>query len=174
VRRATPNYIPYLEGGTYALLPAMVVPRFLEPGKIESQAGLNLLSVRYGLQYVDSTSATTIGWGLVAEAYANFGSDGVIVVGLLFGAISGFLMRLSTGAAPLSLPMFVTIAATLTLFNVEMDFSYLVVTLAQTMAAVLVLAALPHLLRGRRRQLRTPDTAGLAEGGRALRDAHGT
>jgi len=154
VQRTTPGVIPHLEGETYALLPAMVVPRFLEPDKPVSQAGLNLLSVRYGLQTVESTLNTTIGWGLVAEAYANFGFAGVISVGALFGAFCGFVMRLSTGAAPLSLPMFFAIATTLTLFNVEMDFSYLVVTLTQTMAAVLVLATLPHLLPGRRRQAR--------------------
>ena len=29
VRRATPDFIPYLEGETYALLPSMLVPRFV-------------------------------------------------------------------------------------------------------------------------------------------------
>jgi hypothetical protein len=171
VERVTPDYIPYLEGQTYALLPSMLVPRFLEPDKIQSQAVLNLLSVRYGLQYVDSTAATTIGWGMVAEAYANFGVTGVIAVGCLFGAFCGFLMRLSTGAAPLSLPMFVTIAATLSLLNVEMDFSYLVVTLAQTMAAVFFVALIPRLLPNRRRA--GGKRPAYAPGDARLRDARG-
>src|SRR5207244_12888029 len=72
VQRTTPDFIPYLEGKTYALLLAMLIPRFFEPEKTVSQAGLNLLSMRYGLQTVESTARTTIGWGLVAEAYANF------------------------------------------------------------------------------------------------------
>lgn len=173
VQRATPDFIPYLEGGTYALLPSMLVPRFLEPEKTESQAVLNLLSVRYGLQYVESAASTTIGWGMVAEAYANFGFAGIPVVGFLFGAFCGFLMRLSTGAAPLSLPMFVTIAATLTLLNVEMDFSYLAVTLAQTMATVLLLAVLPRLLPRRRGKMQSPAAVEFASNESTLRDAHG-
>jgi hypothetical protein len=111
---------------------------------------LNLLSIRYGLQTVETTARTTIGWGLVSEAYANFGYWAVIVIGALFGAICGALMRLSVGAPPSSLPMFITIAATLVLLNVEADLSYLLTTLAQTLAAILIVAALPFLLRRRR------------------------
>src|SRR5439155_4662914 len=147
VQRTTPDFIPYLEGETYALLPSMLVPRFFEPEKTVSQAGLHMLSMRYGLQTVESTARTTIGWGLVAEAYANFGFSAVFGVGALFGAICGALMRLSVGARPNSLPMFVTIAATLVLLNLEADFAYLLMTLAQTVAAILALAAVPYLLR---------------------------
>ena len=98
VQEATPSIIPYLEGGTYALLPSMLVPRFLEPEKTESQAGLNLLSVRYGRQRAEDTYKTTLGWGMVAEAYANYGNPAVIIVGALFGAFCGMLMRLSATA----------------------------------------------------------------------------
>lgn len=151
VQRTTPDFIPYLEGETYAMLPSMLVPRFLDPDKTVSQAGLNLLSMRYGLQTVESTARTTIGWGLVAEAYANFSYWAVVAVGALFGAICGALMRLSVGAPPNSLPMFVTIAATLVLLNVEADLSYLLTTLAQTIGAILMIAAVPFSLRARRR-----------------------
>ena len=147
VQRTTPDFIPYLEGETYALLPSMLVPRFLDPEKTVSQAALNLLSIRYGLQTTESIARTTIGWGLVSEAYANFGYEAVLVVGALFGVICGALMRLSVGAAPNSLPMFITIAATLVLLNVEADFAYLLTTLAQTLAAILIVAALAYLLR---------------------------
>jgi hypothetical protein len=151
VQRATPDYIPYLEGETYALLPSMLVPRFVDPEKTVSQAGLNLLSIRYGLQTLESVARTTIGWGLVSEAYANFGYSAVIMVGALFGAICGALMRLSVGAPANSLPMFITIAATLVLLNVEADFAYLLTSLVQTLAAILIVAALAYLLRGQRR-----------------------
>jgi hypothetical protein len=153
VQRTTPDYIPYLEGETYALLPSMLVPRFVDPEKTVSQAALNLLSIRYGLQTLESVARTTIGWGLVSEAYANFGYWAVIMVGALFGAICGALMRLSVGAPPNSLPMFITIAATLVLLNVEADFAYLMTTLVQTLAAILIVAALAYLLRGRRRAI---------------------
>jgi hypothetical protein len=168
-QRATPDFIPYMEGETYAMLPSLLVPRFVDPDKPESQAGLNLLSLRYGLQSVGSSANTTIGWGLVAEAYANFGYLGILPIGLLFGAMCGALMRLSIGAAPLSLPMFVTITATLTLFNVELDLSYLMVTLAQSIGAVVLIAALQSFLQRRRplalTLLSPPPLAGEGKGG---------
>jgi hypothetical protein len=161
-QRATPDFIPYMEGETYAMLPSLLVPRFVDPDKPESQAGLNLLSIRYGLQSIESAANTTIGWGLAAEAYANFGYLGILPIGLLFGAMCGALMRLSIGAAPLSLPMFVTITATLTLFNVELDLSYLMVTLAQSIGAVVLIAALQSFLRRRRRAAFPPAAMELA------------
>jgi hypothetical protein len=111
---------------------------------------LNLLSLRYGLQTVESQASTTIGWGLVSEAFANFGYSGVVIIGVIFGAGCGLLTRLSAGAEVNSLPMFVTIAATLVLFNLEADFAYLLVTMFQTVAAILLSSALVRLVAGRK------------------------
>lgn len=152
VQEATPKFIPYLRGETYVMLPAMLVPRFLQPRKLASQAALNLMSVRYGRESEEATSKTTIGWGLVAEAYANFGNLGVIAAGVAFGVLCGILMRLSTTAAAASLAMLVTISSALTLCNVELDFSSLVLTLLQTIAGILAFAALSRFVRRRSRQ----------------------
>ena len=149
VQEATPSIIPYLDGGTYALLPSMLVPRFLSPEKTESQAGLNLLSVRYGRQRAEDTYKTTLGWGMVAEAYANYGNPAVIMVGALFGALCGVLMRLSATAAPLSLAMLMAIASTLALCNLELDVSSLVVSMLQTAGGILLFAALPRVVKRR-------------------------
>jgi hypothetical protein len=149
VQDATPAIIPYLEGETYALLPSMLTPRFLNPEKLESQAGLNLLSVRYGRERAEDTYKTTIGWGLVAEAYANFGNPGVIGIGMAFGLLCGILMRLSATAAPVSLVMLVTISSALTLCNLEMDFSSLAMSLLQTAGGILLFALLPRFVNRR-------------------------
>jgi hypothetical protein len=149
VQEATPSIIPYLEGGTYALLPSMLVPRFLEPDKTESQAGLNLLSVRYGRQRAEDTYKTTLGWGMVAEAYANYGNPAVIMVGVLLGAFCGMLMRLSATAGPLSLAMLIAIASTLALCNLELDVSGLVVSMLQTYGGILLFSALPRVVKRR-------------------------
>ena len=149
VQEATPKIIPYLEGETYQMLPQMLVPRFLEPDKIESQAVLNLLSVRYGRESTEDTAKTTIGWGMVSEAYANFGNLGVMTVGAVFGLLCGLLMRLSATAGPTSVAMLIAIASTLTLCNLEGDFSYIMVTLFQTIAGVCMFAVLPRI-RSRR------------------------
>src|SRR5262245_14600840 len=82
VQRLAPNDVPFREGEAYALLPGMLVPRFLEPDKIASQGSMNILNIRFGLQSVEEANKTAIGWGLIAEAYANFGYLGVIGVGL--------------------------------------------------------------------------------------------
>jgi hypothetical protein len=149
VQEATPRIIPYLDGGTYALLPSMLVPRFLEPDKMQSQAGLNLLSVRYGRQRAEDTYKTTLGWGMVAEAYANYGNPAVVAVGVIFGALCGFLMRLSATAAPLSLAMLMAIASTLALCNLEFDVSSLAVSMLQTSGGILLFAALPRVVKRR-------------------------
>jgi hypothetical protein len=149
VQEATPMVIPYLYGATYAYLPKMLTPRFMQPDKIESQAVLNLLSVRYGRERAEDTYKTTIGWGMVAEAYANYGNYAVLIVGVIFGVFCGLLMRLSAMASPLSLSMLITIAATFNLCNVESDFSYLTVTLFQTIVGIFVFAAMPRFVRSR-------------------------
>lgn len=157
VERETPDFIPYLEGETYELLPSMALPRFVDEDKVVSQAGLHLLSIRYGLQTPESIQSTTIGWGLVAEGYANFGLWGVLGVGAIFGMICGWLTRFSTGASANSLPMFITIAATLVLMDVEADFSYLMVTLGQTVFATLLLAGPLALSRFSRARAQRPN-----------------
>ncbi|MGA3006737.1 MAG: hypothetical protein ABSE59_02480, partial [Opitutaceae bacterium] len=43
------------------------------------------LSIYYGLQLPEDTAKTTIAFGLLAEAYANFGFYGAGLLGLVFG-----------------------------------------------------------------------------------------
>lgn len=138
VENSTPDFVPYLGGETYELLPHIILPRFIEPEKVRSQAGLNLLAVRYGLQSLDATDRTTIGFGPVAEAYANFGFTGVLVVGAVFGALCGAITWFGAGGSAISPRMLMSIAATSALLNVEADLSFLLVTMAQAMGGVLV------------------------------------
>jgi hypothetical protein len=145
VQQATPRVLPFLEGKTYTLLPSMLVPRFVDPDKPSSQSVLNLLSVRYGLQNVGGTASTTIGWGLIAEAWANFGFIGVVAIGIVFGALCGAITLLSCGASLASLRMLAAIAATSVLLNIEADLSYLLVTMLQTIAAVFIAGTLPMI-----------------------------
>lgn len=138
VQRLTPDTIPYLDGETYALLPTYLVPRFLDPDKTFSQAGLALLNIRYGIQTREGVATTTIGWGIISEAFANFGYVGVLGVGILFGALTGWFTRWSAGAPPLSLPALLSIVALITLTNLEVDLGYMLVNLWQALAATLM------------------------------------
>jgi hypothetical protein len=90
----SPEKIPYLYGETYAILPQLLIPRFLDSQKIASHEGTYILNIHYGLQTREDTAKTTIGWGILAESYANFGLFGcgglAIVLGLLYGQVSSW------------------------------------------------------------------------------------
>lgn len=156
VQRLTPDYIEFLEGESYALLPAMLVPRFLAPDKIASQAGMELLNIRYGIQTAEDASVTAIGWGLIPEAYANFGYLGVVGVALAMGAFAGALTRWSAGASVVSLPVLSTIAAMMNLINMEPDLAYLLTNLWQSFAAVLIFFGMFRLVVRRETNRRGP------------------
>lgn len=151
VQRLTPNFIPYLEGETYALLPKMLVPRFLSPDKTASQAAMDLLNIRYGLLSFEGAAATAIGWGLIAEGFANFGHVGVFGVGLLLGFFCGLLMRISAGASALSRPTLLAIVGMMCLINLEADMASLVTNLLQSTIAILIFFGVFSLVRGRGR-----------------------
>jgi hypothetical protein len=152
VQRLTPEQIPYLGGETYALLPSYLAPRFLDPDKLNSQAGLELLNIRYGLQTEEGASVTTIGWGVVCEAYANFGYGGVLGVGFLFGALAAFFTRWSAGASPLAMPTLLSLAALMTMINLEADLGYLLVNLWQALIAAWIFFCFLKLLSGRKKE----------------------
>ena len=90
-----------------------------------------------------------IGWGLVAEAYANFGYSGVIGVALILGIVCGVLTRWSVGASPISLAALVAIAAMGCLINMEADAANLLTTMTQSAIAVFILYTIFTTLTGR-------------------------
>ena len=136
VQRLVPDYLPFLNGASYAVLPQMLVPRFLNPNKINSQAAMTMLNVQAGVQTPEDAEKTSIGWGLIPEAYFNFGYLGVIGIGLLFGFFCGFLERWTVGAQLFSLPCLVTVAALMQLIDVELDLAGLVTATFQSIASV--------------------------------------
>jgi hypothetical protein len=81
----TPDYLPFLYGKTYAQIPGQFVPRVFWPEKPRGHISTYTLSIYYGLQDEEATYATTIAFGFLPEAYANFGLWGVAVLGVLFG-----------------------------------------------------------------------------------------
>jgi hypothetical protein len=91
----TPGTVPYLQGKTYTILPQLVVPRFLNPNKIRSHEGTYLLNIHYDLQTRKATFTTTIGWGLLAESYANFGLFGCTGLAIVLGTFYGKATRWS-------------------------------------------------------------------------------
>ncbi len=146
VQRLTPSMVDYLRGDTYALIPEMLIPRFLNPEKPISKAGLDMLSIRYGLMSQEGLESTTIGWGLIAEAFANFGFAGVGLIGLLIGLLGGIFGRWSASGSAVSVSTLMAVAAMLGLINLEQDLASLVTSLVQSSIAVLFFVALVRLV----------------------------
>jgi hypothetical protein len=95
VLEKSPAEKPFLYGETYALVPELLVPRFLMSDKAVSHEGTYLLSIYYGRQTREDTRTTTIGFGLLAEAYANFGWPGMLGLGVFVGVGLGAVTRWS-------------------------------------------------------------------------------
>ncbi|GJD15396.1 hypothetical protein RIVM261_003520 [Rivularia sp. IAM M-261] len=96
----TPNYLPHLNGETYAILPQLLVPRILNENKVIANEGTNILSIHYGL--ATRKSNYIISWGLLAESYANFGLLGCSGLAIVLGIIYGKITRWSINAPILS------------------------------------------------------------------------
>lgn len=89
---------PLLNGATYAILPQLLIPRIFYSEKITSHEGTTLLNIHYERQTREDTQSTTIGWGLLAEAYANFGFLGCVLLAAICGVVYGYMGLISHNA----------------------------------------------------------------------------
>ncbi len=105
----SPHTVPFLKGYTYQILPEMLVPRFLYAAKPWSHEGTFRLNIHYGRQTREATRKTTIAWGLLAEAYANFGYGGCIGLAVMMGSLYGWVGRCSINAPILSLQSLIAV-----------------------------------------------------------------
>lgn len=128
----TPKELPYLYGKTYAILPQLLVPRFLNPNKIRSHEGTYILSIYYGRQTLEQTYTTTIAWGMLAEAYANFGFLGCAGIGIFFGVIYGQTTRWCINTPLLSARSLFAVLMMSFAFQTEWTAGYYVATLFQS------------------------------------------
>jgi len=80
-----PMPTPYLDGATYALIPPQVFPRFLWPDKPSPNDSVKMLSIRLGILDAEQAETTSIGYGLIAESYVNFGFYGTGILAFLIG-----------------------------------------------------------------------------------------
>ena len=132
----TPSQVDFLNGETYSLIPRLMIPRFLDPDKPIAHAGLIMLNVRYGLLVLEEVDQTSIGWGMLPEAYANFGDIGVIGLGVLVGALFAAVTLWTSGAPALSGRAMFGVMMLLTSFNLEADTAVFLTTLVQGAVAI--------------------------------------
>ena len=103
VLKKTPDEVPYFNGATYAPIPRLLIPRFIDDEKGISHAGNVMLTVNYGLQTLEQTRSTSIGWGLVPEAYANFGYLGIAGLAVVLAMFYAWITNLTVGVPMTSL-----------------------------------------------------------------------
>jgi hypothetical protein len=140
----TPDHLPFLNGETYAQVPGQFVPRFFWPEKPVGHISTYTLSIYYGLQNSEDTEKTTIGFGLLTEAYANFGYFGVGFIACLFGVAFKKLTGWASASPILSYPGMILIVLLAWSFQDEMTLSLWLSSLYQ---ACLVVCAVPFVLR---------------------------
>ena len=145
-----------IHGDSYTLIPALLIPRIIYgPDKPRSQQGQVLLNIHFGRQDLNSTLSTYIAWGLLPEAYGNFGPIwGSLGLGAILGFVFAWVENLTTRKLAISLEGIVGFGLVLNLLNsFEMVASTLVTSTFQNMVPI-VLAFAPFV---RRRKLVRPE-----------------
>jgi hypothetical protein len=134
----TVQHIVPLQGGTYSIIPLLLVPRILLNDKPRSHEGQVMLNVHFQRQDLNSTFETYIAWGLVPEAYGNFGPfTGSIILGVAMGLLFAFLEKWTADKLVVSLEGFIGFTIFLGIANsYEMVASVLVTSVFQALVPV--------------------------------------
>jgi hypothetical protein len=142
------EHVSPLKGKTYWLIPPLLVPRILWPDKPRSHEGQVLLNVHFGRQDLDSTLSTYIAWGLLPEAYGNFGQFyGSIGLGLVLGVFFAWVENYTARKLLVSTEGLISLSLFMNLMNsFEMVASVLVTSTFQSMVIV-VAASAPFVRR---------------------------
>lgn len=139
-----PGFKPYLMGESYIDIPAQFIPRFAWPDKPSSLLSNIRLALYFNLIDPDTPFKVSIAFGMIAEAYLNFGPVGVILLGLGFGLLSRRLATLSLGAPQFSALGILMILLTAWSFQAEMVMATWISSLFQ---AAVVCIGLPLAYR---------------------------
>ncbi len=140
----TPARQDYLYGKTYTYVLPQLIPRLFWPDKPRSHIATYELGIYYGLQDEEATNSTTIAFGLLTEAYANFGLYGAVLLGVFWGFWLKKLQIWSTFSPMFSFAGLLMVLLTAWSFNSELTMAAWVSSLEQ---AVLVVLGLPMIMR---------------------------
>ena len=126
----------------------LLVPRILWPDKPRSHEGQILLNVHFGRQDLVSTFTTYIAWGLLPEAYGNYGPvTGAIVLGLVLGALFAWIENLTARKLIISMEGFLSFSLLMNLMgSFEMVASVFVTSTFQSFM-VIIASCLPFVHR---------------------------
>jgi hypothetical protein len=141
-------HVSLLHGATYELIPPLLVPRILNPDKPRSHQGQVLLNVHFGRQDLNSTFDTYIAWGLLPEAYGNFGEyAGSLCIGIFLGVCFAWVEMFTARKLVISMEGFLSLSLMLNLMNsFEMVSSVFVTSTFQSFL-IIVVVCLPFVRR---------------------------
>ena len=140
----SPERQDYLYGQSYTHVIPQLIPRWFWPGKPRSHIATYQLGIYYGLQDEEATNTTTIAFGLLTEAYANFGLIGAIMLGVFWGFWLKKLQIWSTFSPMFSFAGLFMVLLTAWAFSAELTMAAWVSSFEQ---AVIVVLGLPLILR---------------------------
>jgi hypothetical protein len=142
------HHIEPLHGETYTIIPKLLIPRFLWPDKPGTHEGQVLLNVHFGRQDLISTKSTFVAWGLLPEAYGNFGPiAGSLFLGTVLGLLCSWMEQYTANKLVISVEGFVTFTIFLGMANsFELVASVLVTAIEQSIIPI-VMAAAPFARR---------------------------
>lgn len=141
---SSPDRQDFLNGETYGYVLPQLIPRLFWPEKPRSHVATYRLGVYYGLQTEEGTETTTIAFGMLAEAYANFGMWGAMLLGVFWGLVFKKLQILSRYSPMFSMAGLLMILLTAWSLNSELTMAAWVSSLFQ---AVIVVLGVPMLIR---------------------------
>jgi hypothetical protein len=137
------EHVAPLHGATYTLIPPLLVPRIFWPDKPRAHEGQIMLNVHFGRQDLKSTTETYIAWGLLAEAYGNFGPIiGAVVIGAFLGLTFAWIENLTARKLVISMEGFLSLSILMSMMNsFEMVASVLVTSMFQSFMIVIAASA---------------------------------
>lgn len=142
VVRHTPADVPYLWGETYKYILFGLVPRLLWPTKPHGHMATTILGLNYKVANAGSLQTTTVGFGYLPEAWANFGWWGIVGLAIVIGFTMQAVARSCQGAGPLSLHSLLSVVWVAWSFQIELPISTWFASFAQAVLAILVMCYL--------------------------------
>ncbi len=132
-----PDEQPYLWGESYVDVPALFIPRILWPDKPSALLSNIRLALYFDLVDEESAFKVSIAFGMLSEAYINFGMIGAIGLGFVFGAGYKRLASMADGAPYFSAIGLLMIVLTAWSFQAEQAFATWISSLFQACVVVI-------------------------------------
>jgi hypothetical protein len=133
--------VPFMFGETYSIVPQLLIPRILYPGRATTHEGTSRLNIHYGFQTREQTETTTLGFGLLNEAYANFGLAGMAMLAIALGGFYGWIEGWAAVVPLLSVRGLFAITVASFSFQTEFAAGVYAAALLQATCGVLLLSA---------------------------------